>query len=342
MIIPIFILFFLAALLSFNKKKYIQSTRSDTVLLFLFSITLIIIATFRPTEMSDYNNYFMIFRTEKMGRTEIGFTLIVHWVRTWSKEPLLLFGIFAALSIMIKMWAICKMSPFIWTSVMIYISNIFILHDMIQIRCAIASGLLLWAIKYINERKLWKFLIISSLALLFHNSAITIFPLWFLSTKRFQKKTFICLIPLSYVLALSGHLFGNYAQFIEIQSYQHLWKIYHSTIGNDEVNIFNTIQLLRCSICLFILYHINMIAKYNSLIILLVKIYTISLVSLILLSDIPVIAFRISELYQVIEILLIPMFIYIYRNQYVSGRVISFIIALCILLLNTFYLKLLL
>lgn len=71
------------------------------------------------------------------------------------------------------------------------------------------------------------------------------------------------------------------------------------------------------------------------------KIYAISIVTLVLFSSVPVIAFRVSELYQVVEIVLIPMAMYALRGNVYFKRTILFIIGLAFLFMNIFYLELL-
>ena len=83
-----------------------------------------------------------------------------------------------------------------------------------------------------------------------------------------------------------------------------------------------------------------MIAKKNVYSILYLKIYALSLAALVLLSDIPVLAFRISELFQVIEIVLLPLLVYTFKSKYM-GKFVVICIALMISFVNIFYIKLL-
>ena len=60
---------------------------------------------------------------------------------------------------------------------MVYISNIFVLHDMIQIRAAVASGMLLLAVFYKVRSQFIPFIVTTIIAFLFHYSAILILPI---------------------------------------------------------------------------------------------------------------------------------------------------------------------
>ena len=296
--------------------------------LFYLFIILVMAATFRPSDMSDYQNYEYIFRTGENERMEPGFMGLVHFLGSFVSEPRFFFACFAILSIGIRLKAIQKLSPSISLSLLIYLSNVFVLHDMIQIRCAIASSLALFAFKYIYERKVKQFVLTCGLALLFHYSAALILPLWFFNVHKPQKIFFLSLIPASYVLAITGNLVGSYVQYVPIEAVQEMWEIYNYSTQNglDEgVNIFNILHLFRCAICMFLCYNIDYISKYNEFAILLVKIYVASLVSFILFSDISAFAFRISEFLQVVEILLLPMLVYKFKQRFIGKLVVVMI-----------------
>ena len=314
-LILIFLLIVFSIISIIDKGRYHRlSTQNISILLILWSI-LVLIAAFR-SDMPDYDNYynFLIGYVGDGERFEIGFKTYVEIFKNISSNPIFLFAVIAALTVGIKLFAIKRMSNSFWLAMVIYISSVFILHDMIQIRAAAASGLLLWATKYAYDRDLKKFLITGGVAMLFHYSAIIIFPIWVISTTKTQRWFYMLLIPLSFVLTAAGFAFGYLAEFIPIPTFQTMWQSYQILMNDGQhlkINVFNSLYLLRCAICLFLLFNINKIARHCRIAILWVKIYTISLVIFALFSDIPVIAFRISELYQVVEILLIPTLVLI-------------------------------
>ena len=71
------------------------------------------------------------------------------------------------------------------------------------------------------------------------------------------------------------------------------------------------------------------------------KIYAISIAVLVLFSSVPVIAFRVSELYQIVEIVLIPMITYSIDGKIFLKRMAVWIIGLSFLLMNIYYSELL-
>ena len=338
MIVPVSLLFFLISYLFLGSKQE-QRVKSMGLTLVLIWIILTFIATFRPENMSDRENYLDFWNGWEGGRFEIGFTTITDIIRIISTNNYWFLFVFAALSISLKLFAIKRITNLFWASLLIYVANMFILHDMIQMRCAVASGLLLHAVYYLVNHDSKRFFITFILAFLFHYSSLIILPLFLLDVKRINKYFYIGLIFVSYMI---GPIFPieSFIQMLPIEGVQSLWAVYENTV-DDEINIFNAMQLGRIAICLFLLINIDKIFYHNKYAILLVKIYATSIVTLVLFSSVPVIAFRVSELYQVVEIVLIPMAMYALRGNVYFKRTILFIIGLAFLFMNIFYLELL-
>ena len=67
------------------------------------------------------------------------------------------------------------------------------------------------------------------------------------------------------------------------------------------------------------------------------QIYAISIIALVLLSSVPVVAFRVSELYQIVEIAIVPMAIYSIKGNSFVKRMAVVLVATAFLLMNIFY-----
>ena len=338
MILPVCLLFALFSILFLftSGRRFPQSNILFLLILWVF----VCIAIFRPEDMPDRGNYEAFFRYPKLynERFEIGFKYLTRLIKRFGANLTFFLFFFASISIALKLWAMRKMTTLLWGSLVVYVSNFFILHDMIQMRVAIASGLLLHAVYFVWKRNLIAFLITTSIAMLFHNSALIILPLWFLNIEKPQKRFYMVLIPLSYLL--TGVLsLVQYISYVPIASVKMLLLSYKETIGND-INIFNALTLLRIAFCLFILLNIERVSKQNALAIILIKIYVIAISCFVLFSDLPVAAWRISELYMIVEIILLPMTVYIFRrndcNVFLS-RIAIVVLGICFLFINIYY-----
>ena len=304
MIVPVCLLFTLFSLLFlFTSENSIRRSKKVCVILLFTWVGLSLIAAFRP-DMADKENYELFFQYPIYGkRFEIGFRYLTELIKRLGAGLTFFFFFFAAISIALKLWAIRKMTTLLWGSLAIYVSNFFILHDMIQMRCAVASGLLLHAVYFVWKRNLLAFLIVTSVAVLFHYSAVIIFPLWCLNTTKSQKFFYIGLIVIAYMLGGILSLV-NYIQYIPIKGINELWSSYRSTIGGD-INIYNGVTLLRVLLCLFLLISSERIYVRNKLVFLLTKIYSIAIAAFVLFANLPVVAWRVSELFMIIEIILL-------------------------------------
>lgn len=334
MIIPVSLLFIFFSLL-FIIGKSEQESKSSLLVLLIIWVVLSLIAAFRPENMADRDNYLLFWHGWGEERFEIGFSLFANILKRINSSFYFFLFASAALSVGIKLSAICRITPLIWGTLVIYISNLFVLHDMIQIRCAIASGLLLHAVYYIVNKDLKSFIIVSSVAFLCHYSAAVIFPLWFLNAQKTRKIIFFSLIILSYTLALLGFSITNLIEIVPIVGIQNRWTIYQNVIY-ESANIFGYVQLCRIAICIFIGIYLDAISVKNKYAILLWKIYVISISVLPLCMDMQVVAYRVSQFYQVVEFVLIPMIIYVNRFTLFFKRLLIVLIGLSFLLMTIY------
>ena len=302
-------------------------------------------AVFRPVEMPDYQNYYDAFRFGGLQRAEIGYKVVMGAIKDATNSFSVLLLVMASLSIGLKLYAIGCFSNNVLLSVIIYLSNIYILHDLIQMRAAVASGLLLFATYFIYTRNVGKFLLIVTLGSLFHQSMLATLPLWLLRCNHIYRYVWLSLIPIAYCMTLSGLTIGNFVSHIPIPIVQNSYQQYNlaMAIGNySEINIFNLLLILRIVLCMTLIFMIHRIYKYNRLAIIWVKVYTIAIVSAVILSDFPVLAVRLSELFFVIEILLFPLIVNIFKSRcHVIGRLSVIGLSLIMLLINTFYINIL-
>lgn len=289
--------------------------------------------------MADYGNYYSLFRGWSLEeeRIEIGDTLLILISKSINNSPIFVFFVFALICIATKLLAIKRMTPLICATIFIYISNIFIIHDLIQIRCAISAGLFLWAIKFKCDNKPILFWTVTLLAISFHYQAIVIVPLFFLSTNKLHKYLYLSLILVSYIMAFSGIGLAKFASLISSEGYATLFVHYASKDSN--VNLFNIIQLLKISTFVLLLVNSNKLMIQNKYSTFLIKVYALSICSLPLFADISAVGFRVSEFFQIAEIFLLPMIAGIEGRMKYFYRMWYYGYAISIFLIDAFYNK---
>lgn len=94
------------------------------------------------------------------------------------------FLFYAAIGLILKFIAFKKFSELWFPPVVMYLSFIYELHECVQIRTAIMSGLFMIAILYIAESQRVKATILILIGTVFHMSALILLPLVFLSNKK--------------------------------------------------------------------------------------------------------------------------------------------------------------
>lgn len=312
----------------------------NKIIIFLnFAFLLIIFAGFRDgNSVRDYLNYIQLFKYPDE-YIEPTFNIISYIVKLlFYGNVVYLFLIYSFLGVSLKFYAIKQLSPFFFLSVIIYLSHYYILHDLTQIRVGVASGFLLMCIKPLYERNFKLFFTFLFIAILFHYSAIVLLPLWFINKDNLNKFYYYLLIPMGIIIYI---LKINLILELPIPILQEKIAIYKElqefdVDGFNEINVFNSLYILRCLIYYFLLYYSNNIIHSNKYFIILIKIYAFSLFSLPAFSVMPVIAFRIGELFGIVEVILMPMIFYTIKEK-LFPKFVVVSISFAILLFNIFY-----
>jgi hypothetical protein len=341
--IPIVItLFFPPLFLSFSRL----GQKKNRLFFVLIGIALFLVAAFRDGDaVRDYANY-VDWYNNKRGGVEISFFAIVWIVRhIFFDNVLFLFIIYALLGVCLKLKAIQELTALSFLSLLMYISNFYILHELTQIRAGVATGFLLLSIKPLYERDLKKFLFLATCATFFHYSGLLVFFLWIFKGDHINKYIFAMVVPLSYIFYFFNiDLIEVFIKFIQIGNVQEKYGVYKFALKRmkaeyGDINVFNIVFLTKCLIFYIILFKSRLIEKQNKYVNLLLKIEAVSLVSFVSLSAIPVFAFRIYEFFGVVEIILIPFIYYVFESKVLAKTMIVFI-GFCLLGIIIFYNKL--
>lgn len=333
------ILFCLLSILSFlpyNEDR--RFNKAGKILFILLWIVLVGFAATRPEGQDrDYLAYEYWFLKERV-KVEISYLWISQIIKSMNGDFLILIFIYALLGVSAKLIAIRRMSALPIISILAYVSYLYPIHELTQIRAGVASGFVLLAISYKARGKLWGTALCIGVAIFFHYSSVVMIPLIFINAVKFNRVYYSAAILLSYA-AFSGissilNLFLDYLPPI------FRWKVmaYESEVGAD-LNIFNAWQILRILVALFMIFNIKILIAKDIRFALYLKLYVIGICSFVLLSFNPVFAVRVSDLYFVIDIILITGLIHIIPN-YVLSRVLVIVVTALFLFLNISYINL--
>lgn len=350
-ILILFLYFFVAiSAVSYRKMSLIImiGRKKHEYIYFLYFFILFLLAALRP-ENSDndylsYLNAYNIISDGNIVNIEPTFYVIVNIVKYIFNNSLFLFIIYAMLGVTLKCIAIKQLSEFWLLSLLIYISHIYLLHEITQIRVGVATGLILLAIKPMYERDIKRFLCYALFAFLFHYSAILVLLLWFIPTHSVNRWFYVLLIPVVYLLYFCNVSFLSLVKLIPIGILQKKISMYIALTKMGEThnthNIFNVMQLMRCGLAFLFLWKLPLLKQSNRYIPILLQCYIWSIVILVIFQDLPVFAFRISDLLGCVEIILVPCVLYIFKSKPLAMIFVQ-VMSLGIFLVNVFKVKLL-
>ncbi len=301
--------YLLLLVLSLKNAKYYGYGSKFGNLYPILGVILILSIIFRGIWMPDYGDYVTSFFSDD-NRMEITWILF-RSMTAWTGEPKIIFLIYGSISVIFTIKAIVSQSKAILISLLVWISYIFIIQDMIQIRQGVSSAIFLYTIRYINSRNLNKFIIWNLIGATFHISALAVLPLYLLGKIGLHRKLFLIIIPIAYCLYFLQLGVVYLIQYIEIDFIKSLWITKSQTLYvTERVNLFNVRQIILVLISMFLWVYIKNINRYWAESVIYIKIFTTSLVVFILFFDVPDIASRINVIYSVAEIIAIPALIY--------------------------------
>jgi len=336
----------LASIFALISDQIVSPQRSAR-LFFLMGIILICVAGFRDGQnMPDYLTYLGLYKRETAGYfsyfIEVSFHYIVKLSNLIDKgNPLIFFLIYALLGVTLKLFSIKNLSSpdLYFYSLVIYVSNYFILHEMIQIRAGVATAIILLSIVPLYKREFRQFLILIGLATLFHYSSIIFLFLWFLKPNKYNKIWYIGLIPIAYLIHFSSiHM----STFLENLTPFRIINLKMATYVNKArairlaTNIFGMFIFTRMVILIYFTYFAKQIKQHNKYIYILLKCYAIGIFIYIALSQFPNIAVRISRTLMVSEIIIIPNLIYTIKGRKLPRLIIIFY-GLLVFYLNVYF-----
>ena len=339
MVLIIFTLFIFILCFSFLESRLESNTRNN--LLFILACVLALVAGLRPDDIDhDYMTYVEMYEKSFSITTEITFIIITSIVKFLFYNVVALFLIYALFSVFVHVYAIKKLTSLCFLSLLVYLSNYFLLHEMNQIRVGVAAGLFLVALFYLNDGNRRKYLLFALFATLFHYTASVLFFFCFFDgkpMKRWQYYFYLSIIPLAYVVYfLNISIITN----IPIPYFEEKIQLYQALQAGggmwDEINVFNLVLLTKIAMTLFLLWKSSLVYEYNKYVYILLKIEIISISAWIALHEMPVVAMRMNELLGVVEVVLFPMLFYTVKPEWL-GRALVCTVAIVLLYISLFY-----
>jgi hypothetical protein len=190
---------------------------------------------------------------------------------------------------------------------------------MTQIRVGVATAIFLLAIPDIYNRNFKAFLFKTILAMMFHYSAVLMLFVYILNPHKINFKIFFFLPLIGLIFMLIGLniiTILNPFLFLLPDFVANKITLYILLLDNGKFNQINVFNFYYGSLFMFyyimILYYSYFKSQYD---VLFLKIFGFMLFFFYFSSAIPVLAFRVSEFFGVVLIILIPHFALIFKQK---------------------------
>jgi hypothetical protein len=322
----------------------------------LVIIGLTLFATFRPAGADrDYDTYLYSFglflnpadyfkHFSDWAFFDPFYYLIPSFLKTYVSPQyyiILTFFVFAAIAVTLKAWSIYKLSNFFFLSLLVYFSNFFLLHEMTQIRAAVATGFFLTGIYYLEKKKYIVFLCLILLSTSFHYSSLLYLFVLLLNARSFNKPLYFGLLALTLIFAFidTGFIFSFFSIDLGPLTIRASTHAELSELGLvEKVNKLSILFLSNFIITVVLILFSKTIYNHNKYAYLLIKLQVWGLLFFQLFSAIATIAFRFSELFLCVEIITIPFILFIFKNR-LTGLIMVFLIAAGYFWMNLFHEK---
>lgn len=287
----------------FGKSKISKWAR------WIVPIILFIIVAFRSDMMPDYASYETAYKRSVYitNRFEPFYQLLYHGLHWLSLPTISFFIVMAILTISLKWSVILRMTPFPWLSLLVWLSEFTIIQDMIAVRAALASSLLLWIIYHkcnFHYKWVWGLCIA---AIMCHYSAVAFMVVPFMSVKKDYMRYYLTALVVAVVLAYVGFSITDFFGVIQVEELTKLVSLYED---QENANAFNLVQVFRCIICVLLWIEFKRNKINNRYFLMSLKLYTLGCIVFFLCWKLISVAFRFGELFWITEIIIYPYLLY--------------------------------
>lgn len=276
---------------------------------------LVVLCIFKPEDIADRDMYRQMYEMGGGDRINRDIEPSFGMLSRLAPNFLFLLGIYAVLSVSGHIIGIFRNSPNIWLSLLIYLTYTYILHDVVQMRSAVAIGLMLIAVRFITERNWIVYFSMVAVAFYFHYSAIIFVCFYFLPSKHLNKWIWSALLIIGTIGGLMNSQFGYIAKFIPLEIVQNYFESYMGS-KNYEASLIGPVRIFKVLLAIVMLFNQERIKESYPMAIPVLIFFMASQLSYLLLSDIPVLQGRFGEMFAAFDIYALAMFPLINRKHY--------------------------
>ena len=292
-------------------------------------VLMVIISGTRPgTSVSDYRVYEHTFYNYDSLKNQLSmeptFLLLCQFFNKMGGTIRWVIWVYAMISIPLKIYSLSKMmTPAVFfLAIPIYLGNFFQLHDCEQMRVAAALALGTYCYLLRMEGKKWMWIPFWLAAISMHHTAVAlILPILITPNKRMGKYWKLSMIGVILLGVVFWIVKVNPITTIPIPYIEAKMILYELAISNGEhpdILVYHPIVLLRIITFCYVLYFYDTIYEHLKCINLVLICEAIGLFCWFGLSTLSVFAVRMSELFEITEIIMFASVIYTVKPMWLA------------------------
>lgn len=280
----------------------------DGITLYVPLVVLVALAAFRSTNVGSdtatYAKFYSYARNDIFvgNDFERGYLFLQNTLASLSAPLWLFFGVIAIISLFAVMKNYREYTTLPAFAFLYYFSRFYLNRDLNQIRSGVASSLVLFSIKYLEEKNFYKFIMVILIAAQFHTAAyvmVLVYPLHALMRRLKQGLLFYVVmliiatgisLKLSSVLTAFFSILGRGSVYIEYDGY---------VDGQGFSNPVLILQVVLSLIAVFMYYHNDDHINEERLSV--ISVYMLSTLVLLSLNQFTVLAGRLSTVLATVE-----------------------------------------
>lgn len=270
--------------------------------LYIFIITVFFLILFAGLRGSDpdWNEYASRFKglvtNNGLQFADAGFNMFCKIISFINHNPITLFLSVALISISLNTITIARLTPFIFSALILYFCHNYCLKEMIQIRVGMASALCLFSLYYYYKHNLKVVILLLLIAASIHITSC-IFGLVYIINHINNKKIFLYCVIISLIIGTLYPLGSVLKSMIGFGGRLDAYIAYGDSGYGQSLGIWSNLNAVKCLIIFCgLYYYYDELSKKNKYFYLLFRSYVFGLCWLICFNDFAIIGARMSNI----------------------------------------------
>ena len=135
-------------------------------------------------------------------KLQLGFVFLCSVLKQLGLGVQVLFFLVTLFNVTLITKSLSHYTKYVVTALLAYYSVVYLKIEFAMIRQAIAASICFFSFRYIQERKMWKYLVLVLIAFSFHISALIMLPLYFFLNIRLSNKLLISMLVVGCAIML--------------------------------------------------------------------------------------------------------------------------------------------